>query len=1515
MQTLHALLEVLDLRAGKATCRIGLRRQQPAHFRVAGRVRTLGHLHGVVAGAGEALCIGGGDGEGERAGGRGRAGERAGGGQRQPARQCTGGHRVGVRGGAAAGGELLLVGIGEQPGRQRGRGQGQHRGGHAQRVGLGDAGRGTGGAVGGGHAEAGRAHRRRDTRQAAAGCIQHQPGRQAARADGEGVRRHAAADREGHLVGAARRGRGKGTGRRGQAQRGRGHLQRVVLHHAGRGAGGAVGHGDGEREAARLGRRAGQQPSGGIEGHAVGQRTCERVAVRRHARRGGDGLLVGGARGGGRQCGRRHGEGRAGHGQGEAPRAVERSSAGAAVGRRGHQVETAGLGRRSADGDAVGSAGGDRQAGRQVGYLVAAVRGSPTGPGEGLAVSRTGHCRKHAVGADDDGRVAHRHGDRGRRGDTGAVAGGVGEAVTAGEARCRLVTDGGRAGHRSDAVRRGATDRHRTGRPAGQRERHRRGRRTVGHRGADIAGYRHPVGHGDRHRGAGRIRRTHAGAAVGGGHGEVERAQLGRRAAEDTAGRHAQSLRHAAGGDRVGVRRGAAAGRADGGGIRLGQGCPRQSATRQHQRGCAHGEHIGLRAGVRTRRCTGIGRGHGEGVGAARGGRTGQHAARAQGQARRQHAGGDGIAVTATAAAGDDGLGVGNGDRRGRQHRRRDGDRLIIIEHGHGALRIGERGIGGGGQVDREGLVGLRRGVAVDGDRDGLGGRAGCEGQRPAGADVVGGRDGAGIGGGVVDGDRLPAHRRQRHRQRGRDRTGVAFGHRGVVDGQRGHGVVVDDRARALAVGDGGTGHVADIDQEGFIGLVQRVAVDQHGEGRAAAAGGNGLPGQRLGDIVAAGGGGAIGRGDVEADPARARRRVERHGEGEGGGAAVALIEADVTDAQRRLVVIQDRAGRTCRCADGIAGACSQRQHHGLIGFHGAVGGGRDGDRAGGGPGCDRQRRGHRRVVGAAGGSAAHGIADRQRHQARLVQGDGVDQRGAAVFVDRGRGYRDRRARHVVVEDRAGGAGRGPDGVAAAGRDGEDHRFIGLHGGIGGGVDRDRRGGRARRNAHRRHAAGVIHATGRGAAGGQVDHGRRGQVEAAGDGVDQVGRPVLADAGRRHGDADAGRRAHGQGEVLHLEIAAGAGAAVGDAEGDRIGAGGHGGGTADHACIERQTGGKAAGFHRVGVGCNATGGSQRLRERHALDGRGRRRSEAQAGVLHGAAVGLVGGGRGGIGGAYGEGVRTALGGRAADHSGVEGNARRWGTGLQREGVRRGAAAGAERLRYRRAGGQGERGRCDHDRGVGRGDGDRDADGVAIGVGEFEDITGGGVAAVTIIDEPVAAGDAQVGGAVLRQLRTVHGALAGQGDRIGAGRDVDRHRAAIADGRRLGRTDQRGVRGPRGGGPQRGAEQDEQGRENTRGTRVSGTECHDLSPLERIHLDAEHHRGARPVPAAPGACCSRRSLTSPAAGIPRLPPLAPLEQSPRGEERGAAAGLVNSLNGVQSSCAPVRRRAQHPRGIR
>ena len=163
-----------------------------------------------------------------------------------------------------------------------------------------------------------------------------------------------------------------------------------------------------------------------------------------------------------------------------------------------------------------------------------------------------------------------------------------------------------------------------------------------------------------------------------------------------------------------------------------------------------------------------------------------------------------------------------------------------------------------------------------------------------------------------------------------RHTRGVVGTRQGVGEGEARTrvGIVIDDGAHALAVGNGGIHRIGDVDEESFGAFHRGVAVDQDSEGVAAASGRDGLPGERLRGVIAWCHGSAVGGGDVETHSACRCRCRQRHGETEVRGAGIAFIGRDIVDAQvgqddRRIGLSLERTHvDPGRCADaGIGNA------------------------------------------------------------------------------------------------------------------------------------------------------------------------------------------------------------------------------------------------------------------------------------------------------------------------------------------------------------------------------------------------------------------------------------------------------------------------------------------------------------------------------------------------------------------------------------------------------------------
>src|SRR5262249_22456862 len=113
----------------------------------------------------------------------------------------------------------------------------------------------------------------------------------------------------------------------------------------------------------------------------------------------------------------------------------------------------------------------------------------------------------------------------------------------------------------------------------------------------------------------------------------------------------------------------------------------------------------------------------------------------------------------------DGGIGIAFGPCRGeRPVGEAEGDGVIVFDHARGA-RLGDRGVRGVAQHERERFIGFVSDVAIDEHRDGGGGGVWLEGQRAGGGRVVGeeaatgraaGARGAGaVGGRELDRDRI----------------------------------------------------------------------------------------------------------------------------------------------------------------------------------------------------------------------------------------------------------------------------------------------------------------------------------------------------------------------------------------------------------------------------------------------------------------------------------------------------------------------------------------------------------------------------------------------------------------------------------------------------------------------------------------------------------------------------------------------------------------------------------------
>lgn len=381
---------------------------------------------------------------------------------------------------------------------------------------------------------------------------------------------------------------------------------------------------------------------------------------------------------------------------------------------------------------------------------------------------------------------------------------------------------------------------------------------------------------------------------------------------------------------------------------------------------------------------------------------------------------------------------VGVGEVRAQRHRHRQRVAGGIGQHGQAAADLGERwlgGVGGGHVFDHRAL---HAHPVADGGR---------LRRWAAGVDVHafgGGRVGVGFAIGCLQEE--PGAAACRHDARGghhlalqrRARTLALDG----VDRQQTE-VVVEDGAGGAQRGRQRAGEAADLQPEAFIRLRRGVAQDIDGNGGAAFASGDAQAGGGQGDIVAAGGGGAIDGGGGEAHPARTGRLAQAQGEYQAAGAGIAFGLADIGQRGDRLAA----AAAQARGAGGIArGRRAGGEVGGVVVGIGAtvvaaqhrqrVAGGRRGRIAFGAAG----RAAIADQIGIAGGAGAaqRGGAIAQRH---LAGGAAHGQRADGI----GRGQRHAAAAAVGLLDQVIAAGRDSarqrgDLPAAAGRGGVLHR-------------------------------------------------------------------------------------------------------------------------------------------------------------------------------------------------------------------------------------------------------------------------------------------------------------------------------------------------------------------------------------------------------------------------------------------------------------------------------------------
>ena len=94
----------------------------------------------------------------------------------------------------------------------------------------------------------------------------------------------------------------------------------------------------------------------------------------------------------------------------------------------------------------------------------------------------------------------------------------------------------------------------------------------------------------------------------------------------------------------------------------------------------------------------------------------------------------------------------------------------------------------------------------------------------------------------------------------------VAFDDRNIVDRNCGRVIVIRDGAEALVVTDRSIGFIGQIDEEGFVDFIQRVALDGDGDGLGGDAGVEDQGGGGDGCVITAGEGGAVGGGVIDGD-------------------------------------------------------------------------------------------------------------------------------------------------------------------------------------------------------------------------------------------------------------------------------------------------------------------------------------------------------------------------------------------------------------------------------------------------------------------------------------------------------------------------------------------------------------------------------------------------------------------------------------------------------------------------
>ncbi len=384
------------------------------------------------------------------------------------------------------------------------------------------------------------------------------------------------------------------------------------------------------------------------------------------------------------------------------------------------------------------------------------------------------------------------------------------------------------------------------------------------------------------------------------------------------------------------------------------------------------------------------------------------------------------------------------------------GQSVVIEDRAH-ALAVAQSRVPLVVQLHEERFVRLDSRVAEDRHDDRLVGLARVKRQKDVvGPHVVAARQSRVVGRVVPDGHRPAAGRGEPHREQRVARAGVALDEGHVVDGEDRQRIVIDDRAQALAVQDGGIGGPGKVDEESFIRLIEQVPDDGHGDVLVD------LPGieeeRSIGaHVVAAGRRGVVGRGIV--DRHRLRRSHGQPDPEEGiGCSGIAFVQGHIVHRNagylhrgqaHHAVVAQIAVRLGARDAGHVverAGRQGPHEH-----YHGRVGAGRHRSHA---AHDDAVRIGGRALGGiegnqidAAGHDVAHDHA-RRGGGTGVAQGQGVSHVGAhgdrvgrvghgqGQIIGHHDGHRRSPGQGIGHQPRAIGAGR-PE-VAANGAGGRE---------------------------------------------------------------------------------------------------------------------------------------------------------------------------------------------------------------------------------------------------------------------------------------------------------------------------------------------------------------------------------------------------------------------------------------------------------------------------------------------